>query len=138
MEWISKPKKMKDPRWLTQFEKKENYRFPEAYRQMVLACDEGVPKLGYFDTETRRNCEVVVFLSFDPEADCSIWVEGDYGEEEERMKRYVGFSYEGCGDDICFDKQNDSVVYVDHETLEVEQIASSFEEFLNMLHDYTE
>ena len=34
-----------------------------------------------------------------------------------------------------FDKTNDSVVYIDHETLEIEHIANSFDEFLDCLYD---
>ncbi len=51
------------------------------------------------------------------------------------MDNYVIFAEDSGGNQIAFNKTDDSVVYIDHENLEVEHIADSFDEFLDCLYD---
>ena len=40
------------------------------------------------------------------------------------------------GDHICFDTTNNHIVFIDHETLETEELADTFSEFINSLYEY--
>ena len=144
---------------IDQFEKEVEYKFPLSFREVVIKNNGGLPSKTVFDTEYDQCC-MNYLLSFNMHDErFSIWdmrdawesnievakdygVEsGDYSEFKELKQiydRYVVFANTPFGDDIAFDKENDSVVYIDHEILDVERIADSFEEFLDCLYEEDE
>ena len=50
--------------------------------------------------------------------------------ENRELDNYVVFANEPFGNIICFDKTNDHIVFIDHETLSIEYVADSFSEFI--------
>ena len=62
----------------------------------------------------------------------SIWVLPDYFCAD-LQRQYVNFADDDNGNHICFDKNDLSVVWIDHETEQIEKVAPDFGSFLNML-----
>ena len=139
---------------IDEFEQLRGYKFPVSFRECVIKNNAGYPSKDVFDTETAEKRVVNCLLSFNKvkNSASTVWfsVEAyeykidsakqyDDIDEANALKyifnRYVVFADTPFGDDIAFDKTNDSVVYINHETLEVEKIADSFDEFLNCLYD---
>lgn len=56
-----------------------------------------------------------------------IWAEN--GE----LDNYIVFACDPFGNIICFDKTNDHIVFIDHETLSMEPVADSFSKFIASL-----
>lgn len=139
---------------IDEYEQLRGYKFPLSFRECVIKNNGGYPEFDGFDTETTEERMLGFFLSFNKneESSSTVWFSveayesninvakqlGDLEEAtalEEIFNRYVVFADTPFGDDIAFDKTNDSVVYIDHETLEIEHIANSFDEFLDCLYD---
>ena len=49
------------------------------------------------------------------------------------LDRYIVFATDPFGNKICFDKTNDKIVFIDHETLSIEVVADDFTEFVDSL-----
>ena len=62
--------------------------------------------------------------------------EGLVGEFEGFTGRYIPFAYSEGGNDICFDTSNNHIVYIDHETADIEEVADTFTGFINSLYEY--
>ena len=137
---------------IDEFEQLRRYKFPVSFRECVIKNNAGYPSKDVFDTAATEERCISYLLSFNKRGDATIWdsveayesninVAKQYGDLDEAnalkyiFNRYVVFADTPFGDDIAFDKTDDSVVYIDHETLEVEKIADSFDEFLNCLYD---
>lgn len=146
-----KPLKSKD--LIDEFEKFIGYTFPISFRNCVVKNNGGYPDKYVF--VTKMGCEECIeyFLSFNKEDISTVWdtvdaynsnikfaqKNDDYNEEKKLkniFEKYVVFGEDPGGNEIAFDKADDSVVFIDHETLKVEKIADSFDEFLNCLRDY--
>ena len=139
MNWIfSDP--LEEVALIQKFERKIDYQFPEDFRQCVLKNNGAYAEPDGFDTDKTEGRAFNHLFSFNPDDVSSIWEAGiglDETDEAcvEVMRNYVIFADSPCGDPICFDRRDDSVVYVDHETLEVEYVAPSFQAFLDKLYE---
>ena len=51
-------------------------------------------------------------------------------ETDVKMGTMAAFAGDPFGNLICFDKTNDHIVFIDHETLSIEPVADSFSEFI--------
>lgn len=138
---------------IDEFEQLRGYKFPDSFRECVIKNNGGYPEFEAFDTETTEERVFGFFASFNKDDNRrSVWfsveayesninVAKQLGDLEEAtmltnlFNRYVVFADTPFGDDIAFDKTDDSVVYIDHETLKVEKIADSFDAFLDCLYD---
>lgn len=49
------------------------------------------------------------------------------------MTNYIAFAKNQFGNLICFDKANDKIVFIDHETLNLENVSDGFTEFIDSL-----
>lgn len=138
---------------INEFEELVGYKFVDSYRQCVVQNNGGCPNKDVFDTDVAEGRCIGYLFSFNKNDKFSVWdsididksnieVAEQYGVsgEFERLKyifdRYVAFADSPAGDDIAFDKTDDSVVFIDHETLEIEKIANSFDEFLSCLYEF--
>ncbi len=138
---------------ISEFEELVRYKFVDSYIQCVVQNNGGYPNKDVFNTEKTEERCIGYFLSFNKNDKNTVWnsidvyesnieVAKQYGMpgELERLQyifeRYVVFADTPFGDDIAFDKTDDSVVFIDHETLEIEKIANSFDEFLNCLYEF--
>lgn len=137
---------------IDEFEKMRGYKFSDSFRKCIISNNGGHPELEAFDTAATEERCISYLLSFNKRGDATIWdsVEAyesninaakQYGDLDEAnalkyiFNRYVVFADTPFGDDIAFDKTDDSVVYINHETLEVEKIADNFDAFLDCLYD---
>lgn len=138
---------------IDEFEKLCDYTFPKSFRKCVKRNNGGTPEKDTFDTETTEERMIGFLLSFNKDDSVpNMWdvvetyqtnialaeKDGAWDEAEEYrniLNKYVIFADTPFGDDIAFDRTDDSIVYIDHETFEVEKIADSFDEFLDCLYD---
>lgn len=132
MEWILGRKI--EEQLILEFEKAVNYRFPDAFRRCALENDGAYAEPDVFDTACSKEQAIKCLCSFGKDSRESIWVFPEF-ENEELEKRYVIFAGDNFGNHICFDRKDDSVVFIDHETEEVEFVAPSFTAFEEMLYE---
>lgn len=137
--WIlAKP--LKDERLIDAYGKDIGYRFPEAFRRCVRENNGAYAEPDAFDTRESKGQAFGALYSFNPDDIESIWKFGRCwdmtdGETDAVMRQYVAFASSPFGDTISFDPKDDSVVFIDHETLAVEYAAPSFEAFLDGLYE---
>ena len=103
----------------------------------------GRPNHNVFNTKRAKGRVLKNMLSFNKEDNCSIWEMNDrnggrkdYNKHGE-MANYVAFAMDDFGDFICFDKTNNKLVFIDHETHSAEEAASSFTKFINNLNRWS-
>ena len=138
LEWFG-AKELKSPDLIAEFEHMFSYTFCESYKRCVMKNNGGKPNKHVFDTEKEPERVFDTLLSFDPEDPGNIWTYQYWDDDEAGLKdKYICFADSCFGDPICFDRRDDSVVFVDHETGSVEKIADSFDDFLNCLYVDTE
>ena len=139
MEWYS-VKELKSPDLIAEFERLVGYTFCDSFKKFVMQFNGSKTRAdGYdtFDTEKSVGRVLNAFDSFNKEDKGSIWTSRNWDDCGTGMKdEYVVFADSCFGDPIAFDKSNDSVVFIDHETLNVEKIADDFDGFLNSLYIY--
>ena len=136
MEWrYVKP--LKSVELIDEFEKMVGFEFVQSFRECVMANNGGRPSKQIFDTNKTRGRDLKSFLSFNREDIENVWDDYEWNGEkfEEIGKIYIPFATSNFGDPIAFDIKTGHVIFVDHETLEIEQIAETFEEFLNKLYE---
>ncbi len=139
---------------IDEFEQLCGYKFPTSFRECVIKNNGGTPEYNVFDTEIEVERMFNFLFSFNKkEKGLTIWdaleaceihlADAIMNEDDEWiadcktiLERYVLFADTPFGDDIAFDRTDGSVVYISHETSEIEKIADSFEEFLDCLYTY--
>ena len=139
MEWRY-VKELKYEGLVEEFEKLVSYEFPTDFKDLINNINGGRPKYQDFDTVTCEGRDILAINSFNKDDPGSIWNSYEWDEDCEEFKgftgRYIPFAYSEGGDDICFDTSNNHIVYIDHETAEVEEVADTFTEFINSLYEY--
>ncbi|MBQ5311655.1 MAG: SMI1/KNR4 family protein [Oscillospiraceae bacterium] len=124
------------------YEKTIKYEFPEEFVLCVKHNNNGYPKLSSFISWKGKRKRKRVFdhlFSFNTEDRTTIWNYNDWNgrfhdwNENGEMNDYVAFAGDPFGNLICFDKTNDHIVFIDHETLEIEDVADNFSDFINNL-----
>ena len=124
------------------YEKTIKYEFPEEFILCAKHNNNGYPKLSSFISWKGRRKRKRVFdhlFSFNTEDRTTIWNYNDWNgrfhdwNENGEMNDYVAFAGDPFGNLICFDKTNDHIVFIDHETLEIEDVADNFSDFINNL-----
>ena len=133
MEW-NYVKSLSSKDSIEEFEKKENYTFPDEFKQCVINNNGGRPNRRGFDTENTKERELKTFLSFNKEDKETMWKASEI-EEDELPSNYIPFAIDNYGNFICFNSNDDSVVFFDHESLSIELIANNFSSFINCLYD---
>ena len=140
MEWRF-VRKLKSEELITEYEQKGNYQFPEMFVEYIKNCNAAYPKFKLFMSKGNREWERVFnhFYSFNKDDLTTIWDYNDwngcmkdwnmYGS----MENYIAFAGDPFGNLICFDKTNDKIIFIDHETLQVQSVADSFDEFIHSL-----
>ncbi|MGN0979476.1 MAG: SMI1/KNR4 family protein [Candidatus Avoscillospira sp.] len=128
---------LEDESLIDKFEQAVGYRFPADCRQCIRDHGGAWVQPDGFDTQENKGYGINRILSAVPDHEAgSIWdlMELD-AETAEVLRGYIPFADTPFGDFLCLDRKDDSVVYIDHETLEVEHAAPSFQAFLDGLHE---
>lgn len=92
------------------------------------------PSKRIFDTDKVKERELKSFLSFNKEDRETVWKIFDWNKEE-LANKYVPFGIDNFGNLICFDANNDKIVFVNHEDMSVEAIAENFDGFMSGLYE---
>ena len=133
MEW-KYIKKLATNSLIEDFECLAKYVFSEDFKKCVIENNGGRPNKKAFDTSKTKEREIKSLLSFNKEDKETVWKIFDWNKEELR-DRYIPFAIDNYGNIICFDANNDHVVFVNHENLDVEEVANSFSEFISVLYE---
>lgn len=125
-----------------EYEKKVSYKFPKEFIQVIISFNAGYPEYTIFYSYRGKKKYKRVFnylYSFNKgDKDC-IWEYNDWNgymrgwNKDGQMVKYVAFAGDPFGNLICFDKTDDKIVFIDHETLEIEDVADNFSDFINNL-----
>lgn len=126
-------KPVKSAKLLDDYENLTGYELPKNYRNFVIEFNGGRPERKGFSTSAGESRELKSFLSFNPDDKETVW------QAYERLKnefngRYLAFAIDNFGNLICFDINENSVIFLNHENLSVEYVTDSFTSFLNMLY----
>ena len=114
------------------FERLVNYAFPKNFKDCVKQYNGARPKYRVFDTDKKTGRELKSLLSFNREDKETVWDIYEWSKTEHQGK-YIPFAIDNFGNLICFDRTG-KIVFINHETLELEVVASSFEEFIGGLY----
>ena len=137
--WV-KPLESED--LIKEYEENIGYTFPNEYKEVVKNYNGARPEFKEFKSKQGRRKKARVFeflFSFNKYDKWSIWGlnnwKGDMRDWniDSKIENMVGFAGDPFGNLICFDKTNGHIVFVDHETLNIEPVADSFTEFINSL-----
>ena len=116
-----------------EFENSTKYLFPDTFKQFIIKHNGGRPNKSIFDTNKTKERELKSFLSFNREDKETVWKIIEWNKEE-LADKYVPFGIDNYGNTICFDKENDMVIFVNHEDKSIEIIADGFDNFINKLY----
>ncbi len=109
------------------YELKQDYEFPIEFKQLVTKYNGGRPSKCVFLVNTQQRV-MKSLLSFNLKDKDNIWNCGS-----EIGDRYIAFAIDNYGNTICFDRDDNSIVFRNHETEQVEYITDNFTEFLKIL-----
>lgn len=154
-QWYDERHPLKSESLIDEFEELCGYKFPISFRECVKKHNGGCTVNNCFPIEDGDITGLDNLLSFNKDVVSTVWSAWEahqiwledaiYGGDEDEIcacenivNRYVSFADLACGDEAAFDKKDDSVVFIDHETLEVAHIADSFDEFIDTLCEYKE
>lgn len=119
---------------ISEYEKIVGYSFCDSFKRCVASNNGGRPEKRAFDTNKHNGREIKSFLSFNRDDKETVWKILEWNKTELAQK-YVPFGIDNFGNLICFDSENDTIVFVNHEDLTVENIAENFESFIKKLYD---
>ncbi|EMB7845530.1 SMI1/KNR4 family protein [Vibrio vulnificus] len=109
-------------------EEKLGYNFVDSYIDFVKKYNGSRPPVSIFSISTSQERTIKSFLSFNA-TDVENILRLNRGVTEISAK-LVAFAIDNFGNYICFDKENDAVVFLDFETGETELIDNTFSDFL--------
>lgn len=118
---------------LSEFEEKTSFTLPEDFKEIVKAHNGSRPSLKIFDAENEEGHVFGALLSFNKEDTVSIWsVNKEIPESVD--SKYIAFALDAFGNYIAFDAEDGSIVFIDHETNKVSNVAESFADLINSLY----
>ncbi len=135
---IYRHRELKSENMILEFEEMMKYTLPEDFKDFVRhhngarlindAFDVNIEAIGTTDFSP------LSFNKGDPE---NIWNFCEWYNEDEQdfVGKYLEFGMTSAGDHICFDMTNNHIVLIDHETLEIAEVADTFTEFSHMLYE---
>ena len=132
MEW-KYVKELKSVDLIDDYECAVKYVFCDSFRKCVIAHNGGRPSKRVFDTDKAKERELKSFLSFNREDRETVWKIFEWNKEE-LTNKFIPFGIDNFGNMICFDANNDRVVFVNHEDMSIETIADSFDSFMSSLY----
>lgn len=131
-------KPFSDEKIITNVEKELNFKFDKIYIKFIKQFNGGRPSHKVFDSVKTKGLHFHKFLPFYPKgSDDIISINRHITNPDKHlypgMEDIVAFGIDTFGNLICFEKNNDNVVWFDHETNQIELVAKGFTEFLNKL-----
>lgn len=127
-------KKLEAPTLINEFEELVKYKYSESFKNFVLKNNGGRPARRTFDTNKKKERELKSFLSFNKKDRETVWKIFEWNQHD-LNKKLAPFAIDNFGNLICFKIESDEVVFLNHDNLDLEKIAHSFDEFLEMLYE---
>jgi hypothetical protein len=125
-------KALSDVESINSFESITGFTLPENFKECVKKYNGARPEYKTFDTEKKRERVLKTFLSFNPEDKENVW--SYYSWTNVLFKdKYIAFAVDNFGNTLCFNLEGE-IFFIGYETLKTEYVASSFEEFLDILY----
>jgi hypothetical protein len=132
MDWkYVKALKSKDS--IKKFETTYGFTFPDSFKGVVTKFNGGRPEKDIYDTNVTKERTIKSLLSFNVDDRETVWKVAEWNKQE-LGNRYVAFAIDNFGNLICFTVSDNSIIYMDMETLKVETIASDFSSFMDNLY----
>ena len=123
--------KLKDNSVLDKIELAYKFKIPEELKSIILKYNAGSPNKNTFDKPTTGRT-FSNLLSFNKDDDDNVYTMIKAIHDNKKLT-ILPFGSDGFGNAICVTKPG-AIVFWDHEQSLVKPIASSFEQFLSMLH----
>lgn len=130
MEW-KYVKQLKSVDLIKEYECLVKYTFCDSFRKCVIANNGGRPSKRIFDTDKVKGRELKSFLSFNKEDRETVWKIFDW----KLSHKYIPFGIDNFGNLICFNMNNDKIIFFNHEDMTIEIIADDFDSFMNSLYE---
>lgn len=124
-----------DENLITEFETKSGFTFPPSYRSLVIEHNGARPDKKIFNTDTDEGHVFGNLLSFN-KADTknlNIW-ETNKNMPTDIDSKYIAFATDAFGNWICFNAEDGSIVFIDHDNFSIENIANDFDAFIDGLY----
>lgn len=132
MEW-NKVKQLEDKGAIEEFEKKFNYILPVDFKEFVENYNGARPNIKVFDCKESKMHVFNHMLSFNKNDKLNIW--NINFNSDNSSDKYLIFGVTSFGDFLCFDRETNHVIYLEHETMEIEEVATTFTQFINSFYD---
>ena len=133
MEW-KYVKNLESADLISEFEELTKYILCDSFKECVVAYNGGRPSGMFFDTNKNNARAIKTFLSFNKTDKENVW-DAIKCDKEALAERYIPFAVDYFGNSVCFDTENNEVVFIDHENTNVEIAADDFDAFLRKLYD---
>ncbi len=133
MEWLYGDK-LESVELIKEFEEQINYKFSKDFKNFILENNGACPFPNTFDGKVSKENVFDHLMSFNKDDKGNIWnanFKSDY-----KSDKYIIFGICSFGDFLCFDRKTNNVIYLEHETMKTEEIASTFTKFINSLYDF--
>lgn len=140
MNWIL-VKNLSNSEIINDFEKKYEIEFPDSFKEIVRHYNGGRPRPNTFDSVETKERVVKGLLSFNKQDRENIW--DTYENLKERLpNRVFPIISDPFGNYICMafnaTSKESIIVFWNHETSELENVANNFSGFLKLLYELDE
>jgi hypothetical protein len=132
MEW-NYVQPIKNKRVINEFSLMVDYVFSDEYLDFIEEYNGGRPDKRNFVTAEGNKYTLKTFLSFNKDDMDNVWDIIDWSEDLVQDKREIPFAIDAYDNLICFNCEDNKIIFCDTETAEIEEIAEDFEEFLEKL-----
>ncbi|MGC9342798.1 MAG: SMI1/KNR4 family protein [Bacteroidales bacterium] len=124
-------KPLKDEKLILEAEKKLDFEFNKAFIAFVKKFNGGRPPVSVFDTKSTKERTIKSFLSLNPDDPEDIITLNKNASDI--FVNLIAFAIDNFGNYICFERNSESVIFLDYETGNTEFIANNFNEFIYIL-----
>ena len=132
MEWTY-VQPIKNKRVINEFSLLVDYVFSDEYLDFIDEHNGGRPDKRNFTTIEGNEYKLKTFLSFNKDDMDNIWDIVDWSDDLIQGKKEIPFAIDYYDNLICFNCEDNKIVFCDTETSEIEEIADDFEDFLAKL-----
>lgn len=124
-----------DENLITEFETKSGFTFPPSYRSLVIEHNGARPDKKIFNTDSDEGHVFGNLLSFNTSdtKNLNIW-ETNKNMPTDIDSKYIAFATDAFGNWICFNAEDGSIVFIDHDNSSIENIANDFDAFIDGLY----
>ncbi|MGL4607584.1 MAG: SMI1/KNR4 family protein [Eubacteriaceae bacterium] len=124
-------KPLRDVACITDFEKEFECKFDKDFINCIKINNGGRPSVKVFDTSNTAERTIKKLLSFNKDDDENIWKANTFLKNINEA--LIAFAMDSFGNYICFQKDENNIVFFEQETETIEKVADNFDGFLKKL-----